>query len=73
MRASLKARMTKLENKRSNQGANRVLILPARSDDLFETSCKVHPMGKYMIVNNIGSDDEWETAVIKQQQKLLSK
>lgn len=71
MRAGLSKRMTKLENKRSKQSSNRVLILPARNDGSIETP--VHGGGRYMIVNNAGTNDEWQIALRQQQQKLLSK
>ena len=68
----LLARIRKLENRRTRQGANRIITYdPTQQNRASLSSQRVGTPGKYMLVPNYSTNSDWERALNQQQCELL--
>ncbi len=67
---SLKARLAKLENKRSEQGSNRTLLYDPASPDSKAQALSVGKPGKYLLASSYASESDWANALFEQQCRL---
>lgn len=72
MPSALASRLKKLENARSGQGPNRILLYDPINPNGMADALSSVGKGKYMLVANFGSMPEWEAGLLAQQRALLT-